>query len=191
MARSTRGSAMGVDLDMPRARACEAAWRRAIRPRRAIRADAARRLLGRVPREQGRRLRPRRSSRSSSPWRCSPASSRPIRRSSSSATPSRRRRSGRRAARGAISSAPTAPAATCSRASSMARAFRCSSASRVMSVSFVIGIIARPHQRDVGPVVDVAITRVMDLIMSVPSLVLAILVVAVLGPEPRPTRSSR
>jgi len=34
-----------------------------------------------------------------------------------------------------------------------------------------------------GPIVDVAITRVMDLIMSVPSLVLAILVVAVLGPS--------
>ena len=33
--------------------------------------------------------------------------------------------------------------------------------------------------------VDVVITRVMDLIMAVPSLVLAILVVAVLGPEPR------
>ena len=34
-----------------------------------------------------------------------------------------------------------------------------------------------------GPVVDVAITRLMDLILAVPSLVLAILVVAVLGPS--------
>ena len=34
-----------------------------------------------------------------------------------------------------------------------------------------------------GPVVDVAVTRLMDLIMAVPSLVLAILVVAVLGPS--------
>ena len=34
-----------------------------------------------------------------------------------------------------------------------------------------------------GPIVDVAITRLMDLIMAVPSLVLAVLVVAVLGPS--------
>jgi len=34
-----------------------------------------------------------------------------------------------------------------------------------------------------GPILDVAITRLMDLIMAVPSLVLAVLVVAVLGPS--------
>jgi dipeptide transport system permease protein len=53
----------------------------------------------------------------------------------------------------------------------------------VMSVSFVIGIILGLVSAMAGPLVDVAITRVMDLIMSVPSLVLAILVVAVLGPS--------
>ena len=54
----------------------------------------------------------------------------------------------------------------------------------VMSVSFVVGVVARPARPlSVGSLVDVVITRVMDLIMAVPSLVLAILVVAVLGPS--------
>jgi dipeptide transport system permease protein len=53
----------------------------------------------------------------------------------------------------------------------------------VMSVSFVIGTILGLVSAMAGPVVDVVITRVMDLIMAVPSLVLAILVVAVLGPS--------
>jgi dipeptide transport system permease protein len=57
----------------------------------------------------------------------------------------------------------------------------------VMGVSFVIGVlmglacVAFPGQ--LGNAVDVAVTRLMDLIMAVPSLVLAILVVAVLGPS--------
>jgi dipeptide transport system permease protein len=53
----------------------------------------------------------------------------------------------------------------------------------VMSVSFVIGVVLGLVAAMTGPVADVAITRVMDLIMAVPSLVLAILVVAVLGPS--------
>jgi dipeptide transport system permease protein len=53
----------------------------------------------------------------------------------------------------------------------------------VMSVSFVIGVSLGLMCASMGQVVDVAITRVMDLIMAVPSLVLAILVVAVLGPS--------
>ena len=57
----------------------------------------------------------------------------------------------------------------------------------VMGVSFVIGVslgLACVSFRGTwGSAVDVAITRVMDLIMAVPSLVLAILVVAVLGPS--------
>ena len=53
----------------------------------------------------------------------------------------------------------------------------------VMSVSFVIGAILGLLAAMTGPVVDVAVTRLMDLIMAVPSLVLAILVVAVLGPS--------
>ena len=57
----------------------------------------------------------------------------------------------------------------------------------VMGVSFVIGVglgLACVAWRGAwGTAVDVAITRAMDLIMAVPSLVLAILVVAVLGPS--------
>jgi dipeptide transport system permease protein len=53
----------------------------------------------------------------------------------------------------------------------------------VMSVSFVIGVALGLVSAMSGPVVDVVITRAMDLIMAVPSLVLAILVVAVLGPS--------
>ncbi len=53
----------------------------------------------------------------------------------------------------------------------------------VMSVSFVIGVALGLVAAMTGSAVDVAITRVMDLIMAVPSLVLAILVVAILGPS--------
>ncbi|HMX10536.1 MAG TPA: ABC transporter permease subunit [Burkholderiaceae bacterium] len=58
----------------------------------------------------------------------------------------------------------------------------------VMSVSFVVGVLlglacAASQQTRWGQAVDVLISRVMDLIMAVPSLVLAILVVAVLGPS--------
>ncbi len=53
----------------------------------------------------------------------------------------------------------------------------------VMAVSFVIGAALGLFAAMTGPIVDVAVTRLMDLIMAVPSLVLAILVVAVLGPS--------
>lgn len=53
----------------------------------------------------------------------------------------------------------------------------------VMAVSFVIGTLLGLACAAFGNAVDVAVTRVMDLIMAVPSLVLAILVVAVLGPS--------
>ncbi|MBV9289619.1 MAG: dipeptide ABC transporter permease DppC, partial [Hyphomicrobiales bacterium] len=53
----------------------------------------------------------------------------------------------------------------------------------VMCVSFVIGAVLGLLAAMTGPVVDVAVTRLMDLILAVPSLVLAILVVAVLGPS--------
>jgi len=53
----------------------------------------------------------------------------------------------------------------------------------VMGVSFLIGVGLGLACASLGQAVDVAITRVMDLIMAVPSLVLAILVVAVLGPS--------
>ena len=57
----------------------------------------------------------------------------------------------------------------------------------VMCVSFVIGVglglACVSFQGPAGSAIDVAVTRVMDLIMAVPSLVLAILVVAVLGPS--------
>jgi dipeptide transport system permease protein len=53
----------------------------------------------------------------------------------------------------------------------------------VMAVSFVLGTGLGLLAAMGGSVVDVAITRIMDLIMAVPSLVLAILVVAILGPS--------
>jgi dipeptide transport system permease protein len=53
----------------------------------------------------------------------------------------------------------------------------------VMTVSFAVGIVLGLACASLGTAVDVAITRVMDLIMAVPGLVLAILVVAVLGPS--------
>jgi dipeptide transport system permease protein len=53
----------------------------------------------------------------------------------------------------------------------------------VMAVSFVIGVALGLACAALGSAVDVMVTRVMDLIMAVPSLVLAILVVAVLGPS--------
>ena len=53
----------------------------------------------------------------------------------------------------------------------------------VMSVSFVIGVGLGLIAAMAGSVVDILITRVMDFIISVPDLVLAILVVAVLGPS--------
>jgi dipeptide transport system permease protein len=53
----------------------------------------------------------------------------------------------------------------------------------VMGVSFVIGVLLGLACVSLGQAVDVVITRTMDLIMAIPSLVLAILVVAVLGPS--------
>jgi dipeptide transport system permease protein len=53
----------------------------------------------------------------------------------------------------------------------------------VMGVSFVVGVALGLAAAMGGPIVDVAVTRLMDLIMAVPSLVLAVLVVAVLGPS--------
>jgi dipeptide transport system permease protein len=53
----------------------------------------------------------------------------------------------------------------------------------VMSVSFVIGVALGLASAALGNLVDVVVTRTMDLIMAVPSLVFAILVVAVLGPS--------
>jgi dipeptide transport system permease protein len=53
----------------------------------------------------------------------------------------------------------------------------------VMSVSFVLGVVIGLTAAFASDAVDVMITRLMDLIMAVPSLVLAILVVAVLGPS--------
>lgn len=53
----------------------------------------------------------------------------------------------------------------------------------VMSVSFVLGAILGLISAFSNPVVDTVISRVMDLLMSVPGLVLAILIVAVLGPS--------
>jgi dipeptide transport system permease protein len=53
----------------------------------------------------------------------------------------------------------------------------------VMGVALVVGVLLGLACVSFGNAVDVAITRCMDLIMAVPGLVLAILVVAVLGPS--------
>ena len=53
----------------------------------------------------------------------------------------------------------------------------------VMAVSFCVGVVLGLISAFSGAVVDTVISRVMDLIMSVPGLVLAILIVAVLGPS--------
>ncbi len=53
----------------------------------------------------------------------------------------------------------------------------------VMVVSMVFGIALGLAAAWFGGIVDVIIIRVMDLIMSIPSLVLAILIIAVIGPN--------
>jgi len=53
----------------------------------------------------------------------------------------------------------------------------------VMVVSALIGTALGLLSAFAGGIIDVAIIRVMDLIMAIPSLVLAILIVAVLGPS--------
>ena len=53
----------------------------------------------------------------------------------------------------------------------------------VMGISMVVGILLGLASVSAGGIVDVVITRVMDLIMAVPSLVLEILIVAMLGPS--------
>ncbi len=53
----------------------------------------------------------------------------------------------------------------------------------VMGISMVVGILLGLAAASAGGIVDVIITRVMDLILAVPSLVLEILIVAMLGPS--------
>ena len=53
----------------------------------------------------------------------------------------------------------------------------------VMSASVVVGIVLGLLAAFVGGAVDSILMRIMDLIMSIPSLVLAILVVSILGPS--------
>lgn len=53
----------------------------------------------------------------------------------------------------------------------------------VMCVSFVLGVVLGLTAAFSGPLIDTLITRLMDLLMAVPGLVLAILIVAVLGPS--------
>jgi len=53
----------------------------------------------------------------------------------------------------------------------------------VMSVSFCVGVALGLLAAMAGSLVDTIITRIMDLVQAMPSLVLAILVVAILGPS--------
>ncbi len=52
----------------------------------------------------------------------------------------------------------------------------------VMSVSMIVGVALGLAAAWFGGIVDVIIIRIMDLIMAIPSLVLAILIIAVIGP---------
>lgn len=53
----------------------------------------------------------------------------------------------------------------------------------VMVVSMVVGVVLGLASAWFGGITDVIILRIMDLIMSIPSLVLAILIVAIIGPN--------
>jgi len=53
----------------------------------------------------------------------------------------------------------------------------------VMLVSMITGVILGLASAWFGGIIDVIILRIMDLIMSIPSLVLAILIVAIIGPN--------
>ncbi len=52
----------------------------------------------------------------------------------------------------------------------------------VMSVSMIVGVALGLAAAWFGGIIDVIIIRIMDLIMAIPSLVLAILIIAVIGP---------
>ena len=83
---------------------------------------------------------------------------------------------------GPIRSAPTPSAATSCRGSSSARACRCSSASPwwrwPSSSASSLGLVAGFFRG----VFEIAIMRLMDIILTLPSLLLAIVIVAILGP---------
>ena len=53
----------------------------------------------------------------------------------------------------------------------------------VMVVSTIVGVALGLLAAWFGGIVDVVIMRVMDLIMAIPSLVLAILIIAIIGPN--------
>ena len=53
----------------------------------------------------------------------------------------------------------------------------------VMAFAFLIGVALGLLAAMAGPLVDVAITRLMDVIMATPGLVLAVVIVAILGPS--------
>ena len=53
----------------------------------------------------------------------------------------------------------------------------------VMVVSMITGVVLGLAASWFGSIIDVIILRIMDLIMSIPSLVLAILIVAIIGPN--------
>ena len=53
----------------------------------------------------------------------------------------------------------------------------------VMVVSMIVGVALGLAAAWFGGIVDVVILRIMDLIMSIPSLVLAILIIAIIGPN--------
>ena len=86
--------------------------------------------------------------------------------------------------RSRIRSASTSSGATSSRACSPARASRCSSASIVVSVSATVGIAPRRGRRLLRRRASTTlISRVIDVLLAFPGILLAIALVAVLGPS--------
>ena len=70
-----------------------------------------------------------------------------------------------------------------------ARASRCSSDLAVVSVSSIVGMLFGSIAGYFGGRVDDVISRVMDVLMAFPGILLAIALVAVLGPEPDQRRA--
>ena len=91
------------------------------------------------------------------------------------------RRHAVQARRASTGSAPTSTAATCSRASSTARARRWRSASSRRVAGCTLGALVGAASGYFGGRIDNAIQRVVDIMLSFPIIVLAMVVVAVLG----------
>ncbi len=90
---------------------------------------------------------------------------------------------GRKAAARAFFSARMRLAAICCPGSSTVLATPCSSAASWFRISLVVGILVGLFAGFIGGAVDTLIMRLMDIILAFPSLLLALALVAILGPS--------